>query len=482
MQNPLETPNRQQVQKLLEERLAAVDEVTRETVSVEWRGTSLPVTVVAVPVDLLYYNPETHRIRAQRSLNSGEDENLRVDPYGGQAQSYLHQLLMGDPSEPNKTDPEFVALKSDIREHGMRDPGITTRGGILVNGNTRRAALKELHVEHMRVGVLPADASWRDVELVELSLQLRKDYRRDYSYVNLLLAIDEQIRIGRAQEEVMKDFRISAKTLQKHLWILELINQAITRSKTEVGDNESSLRFVDFENHQGKLEELYRSYSALKQSDPNKAELLKEGRLTALVLGGSKTDLRWVEADFVDTYLVRHLPAGFVPSSDAGAAKRIPGLDITVQPESEALAAAQALSDKLLKARAASLTADLADPANEAASEAAKELGVARDAIQRALDQAGKAARLVKRRLGPADRLSDATEALDLCYEAVAEARATNAFDAVEFDESILNLQNSLEKLAKLLGRDHDIGEQTTAGLKWLLSILPERHHADTEA
>jgi hypothetical protein len=435
-----------------------------------------------MPVDLLYYNPETHRIRAQRTLDPVRDAILQSEPFSDPAQTYLHQLLMGDPTDPNKTDAEFTALKTDISLHGMRDPGIITRSGILVNGNTRCAALRELDIEHMAVGVLPADAAWRDIELVELSLQLRRDYRRDYSYVNLLLAIDEQLDLGRGKEEVCKDFRITAKTLRKHMWILELIHQAIERSTSHVGDTTHKLRLVDFENHQGKLEELYRSYNALSQSDAEKAEMLKEARLSGLVLGGSKTDLRLVEPDFVEGYLERNLPKDFLPAAGPRKGKTIPGLDISAQGTSGQLATAQLLTDKLLKARATVEGAG-SDPAPRDDSQAAstKELATARDAFSKALEHAGKTALLKKRRFGPPERLSDAADDVALCYQAVVEARATDAFDLSEFDESLLNFRTQVEALAKLVGREVE-DDTLCEGVSWLLGTLNGSGIAQSDA
>lgn len=178
LQNP---PNADDVQKVVEERIRALDTIkgAQETVTVEWRGQQHHIPVISMPVDLLHYNPDTHRIRAQRSIDPDREQDLEADPFGESAQNYLHQLLMGDPSDPSKIDPSFTALKDDLREHGQSEPGIVTRSGVLVNGNTRQAALKELGEKNIRVGVLPPDAGHDDLQSIELSLQLRKDHRRE---------------------------------------------------------------------------------------------------------------------------------------------------------------------------------------------------------------------------------------------------------------------------------------------------------------
>jgi hypothetical protein len=182
-----------------------------------------------MPVDLLHFNPDTHRIRAQRSMDPDRERKLESDPFGETAQNYLHQLLMGDPTDPSKIDPSFIALKDDLREHGQTDPGIITRSGVLINGNTRRAALKEIGEKNIRVGVLPPDAGHDDLQSIELSLQLRKDHKRDYSFMNFLLAVDERAVAGELAANIQRDFHIQATTYERSRWILEFVREALDR-------------------------------------------------------------------------------------------------------------------------------------------------------------------------------------------------------------------------------------------------------------
>src|SRR5690606_23628532 len=129
-------------------------------------------------------------------------EVLNANPWCEQAQEYLAYLLRCNPANPDQEDPDFRALVEELDDFGQREPGIITDEGILVDGNTRCAALRELGVKNIRVGILPPDAGRRDINDVELALQLRRDKRRDYSYVNRLIAIEEQINAGRLPEDV----------------------------------------------------------------------------------------------------------------------------------------------------------------------------------------------------------------------------------------------------------------------------------------
>lgn len=451
---------------IIEERLAASRsaEGVQETVSIEWRGSSMHLPVISMPVEILYYNPATHRIRAQRSIDSSRDQDLDNDPYGDLGQAYLHQLLKGDPTNPESVDPAFEALKEDLKVHGQSDPGIITRSGVLVNGNTRRAALSELRQEHIRVGVLPPDASLDDLRSIELALQLRKDHKRDYSFMNFLLAIEERILQGRPASEITADFRIKAATLERHLWILSLIREAIGRSRIVASDGTPvSLRLVDFEEQQGKLEELYRAYSALKVKAPDEAEALREQRLLAITLNKSKTDVRLIEADFLSRYAKPLMPKS---TSNGATSVRIPGTQLSAPGPSAVVEAIKASTTAVLQAKAA--TQIHVNVSNTERTAAEQLLATTHTALDNGLDLAGRQGRVLKKKLEAADRLSDANDALELTLEAVAGAKATGNFSVSDLEDGIGAMRLNLHKLAQIVSRG---SSEATDGVRWLQAI-----------
>ena len=465
--NSITPPNTDDVKHVVEERLRALEGMSgaQETVTVEWRGAPRTVPVISMPIELLSYNPDTHRIRAQRSTDPARERELEADPYGASAQGYLHQLLMGDPSNPNVIDPSFTALKDDLKEHGQRDPGIITRAGVLINGNTRQAALKEVGERYIRVGVLPPDAGHDDIQSIELSLQLRKDHRREYSFMNFLLAVDERAVAGQLAANIQADFRIKASSYEQMRWILDFVREAIERSKVTVDNHtQISLRLVDFETHQGKLEELYRAYTALKTKSPDDAEALRQQRLLAVVMNKSKTDLRLIEADFIERYMKSALPT--TAPSGAAPTVRIPGTSISVAGPSDRVQVLKQLTTDVLRARSIATTPGASSPAE--ISKAADLLSKIDQSLSKGLDHAGKQARVVKRRFAPADRVSDAGDDLDLAVAAVAEARATGNFEPADLDESLITLRVSLEKLAAIVTRSSDCSGE---GVAWLCAL-----------
>ncbi|MGY1947779.1 ParB N-terminal domain-containing protein [Nocardia asiatica] len=462
-------PDTASTRLLVEERLKEQRENigVAETLTVEWRGRPLHVQVIDMPLDALYYNPGTHRIRAQRSLDPRRDAELAADPWCPEGQDYLRYLLTIRPSEPDRRDPAFDELKKSLEEHKQNEPGLITRDGILVNGNTRCAALRELNTTmSMRVGVLPESCTWEDINDVELSLQLRPDNRRDYSYINRLLAIDEQrVQLKRDLSVIAKVFHTTTKACERDLWVLAQLRDLIHRSTTADG---MSLRLVDLERSQEKLAELYRAYDREQKKSKERADLLKEARLAAIVLDFSKTDVRFIEADFQSRYLDKTLPEQFKATEvTAPSAVEIPGLNRIVKTSGAKVTAARAVTDALLRAKAVEAAGEAATPAEQSA--AAAVIASYQDAFNEAIDTAGRDIRLRKKRLAGPDRIIDACKDLEQCITDLVMSRGNGSLDEGAFDDALDQLRTVLGKLSIEGQRSIDLPGN---GLAWLIAAV----------
>ncbi|UKA50996.1 transcriptional regulator [Arthrobacter sp. FW305-123] len=461
-------PKGEEIKAVIDQRLKQAMTEDGAKVTIDWRGEPRHLYVVSLPVAMLYFNPDTHRIRAQRTLDQQRDKAIEEDPWGQAAQEYLHDLLRQRPANPDQTDPDYVALMDELDDAGQREPGIVTPHGILVDGNTRAAALIDLGERNIKVGVLPEDTSRQDINAVELSLQLRKDRRRDYSYINRLIAIDEELGRGRSEIDVAKDFNIKLGTLQRDRWVYALILDAIDRSKTDDG---ATLRLVDFEEHQEKLRELHRDFTKLATTDPDAAKCLMQARLAMVLLDYPKTSLRLAEADFYTRYLESRLTEDLKPTVTDSETVSIPGIPGANLPsQSSASAAAEALTDHLLRAKAAAGDGKFSSPAEVAIASAV--MKQARDTFDVAVKLAGQNAELVKRQTAVPERLTDAADYVTQCASEFAEAKAKRALDDDAFDDALIVLRESLESLARQAGRTFSAPGE---GVAWLLQAVRSR-------
>ncbi len=454
---------------LVEERLNDLRESTgvSETLTVEWRGTPQHVQVIDVPLDALHYNPGTHRIRAQRSLDPSRDADLTADPWSPESQDYLEYLLTVRPADPKRRDPDFEKLKENLGEYKQNEPGLITRDGILVNGNTRCVALRELKgATTMRVGVLPASCTWEDINAVELALQLRHDERREYSYINRLLAIEEQIfQLNRDLSMVAKIFRTTTKACERDLWILAQLRELIKRSATVSG---MSLRLMDLEQSQEKLSELYRAYHEEAVKSKDRAELLKESRLAAIVLDFAKTSIRFIDTDFQGRYLDRDLIDRYATSEiDTESAVSIPGLNRSVATVGADVKAARALTDTLLHAKAIAAAGEDASPSEYIA--ASKVITSYKTSFDKAIISAGRDHMLRKKRLAAPERIANACKDLEQSITDIVMSRGNSSLDVEAFDDALDELHGVLGKLVVEARRTIDLPGN---GLTWLIAAV----------
>ncbi|WP_194927342.1 hypothetical protein [Catenulispora pinisilvae] len=456
-------------QELVEKRLDLVRKggQTAETTRVEWRGRPVDLPVITMPVNDLYYNPATHRIGAQRAHDPARDVALTSDPWSEQSQLYLHQLLQNKPSNPDELDPEFTALMEDLQYRGQNDPALITPSGILVNGNTRRAALKELRQQNIRVGVLPEDWDWTDVAAVELSLQLRKEHRRDYSYINEIITIAEEVSNGRSIEEIARAFGKQAKTIKQSLWVLATIDNAVARSEVTLSDGTvARMRRMDFEGHQETLREIYVKYTGMKASYPDQAERRLEASVMAVLSDQAKTAIRaiWaVERDFDDAYLEPALPEDFVSGTGGTGGIDIPGLDITLDADDAKVERARSRTDVILHAKAMSTAADKLTPREVTKTSAL--LTETKMAVTESLRKAQRDVSFTQRKLAAADRLAEATDIIETCIDDIGKARSLNVMDHDVLDESLEALREVIVRLATAASRGV---AEPGKGLSWL--------------
>ena len=121
----------------------------------------------------------------------------------------------------------------------------------------------------------------------------------------------------------------------------------------------------------------------------------------------------------------------------------------------------------MLRARAVVDASTTTAPA-EGLARASARLSEVGSAIDKALDQAGKHGRVIKRRLAAAERLGDARDDLQLAAEAVAEARSTRNFDPDDIDDVLREIGDQLQTLAQLVARS---GSADGDGLAWLRAV-----------
>ena len=259
---------------------------------VEFRGESLPLEVVRINVSVPLLNHDNSRLRAQLKSHPQGDVVLR-SPMESESQEIIADLLRG-------TD-QYEKLCEQLEDKGQVEPGVVTRDGMLVDGNTRLVALRDIGKTGIDVAVLPTSATDDDFFDVEASIQLRKLVHRDYTYTNQLLLVASLKHRFDSHDAIFKALdwkRDGAKRLAEHDRRLALVEEAreLTGRPYEFFDDKQEL-----------IKDLDNAYQTLLYTDPEAAEQLKQNRIFALEIGLNKDEVRAIDEDFVAEEIAPHL-------------------------------------------------------------------------------------------------------------------------------------------------------------------------------
>ncbi|MGY4257626.1 hypothetical protein ACVI1L_004694 [Bradyrhizobium sp. USDA 4516] len=271
-----------------------------ERIQLPWRGSQIMATVVRVPLDAVVLNPRSHRIRSQLESNT-EAALVSSVPFEPRAQSIITEIL--------RTTDKFDDLKANLRDVGQTDPGVVSVAGLLVNANTRCVALRDINARDIRVAVLPDDATDEDIDRLELNLQMVRDFRRDYTFTNELLFIEElvtryhytPINIATEMNWVSRTDAAATRRAEEEVQT-RLRMLAIIRELQAMGANR--LRLVEFDAMRQAISELDSEFERINAIDPMEAQRVKDMRLTGLLANVGYRELREIKEGFLDEFLL----------------------------------------------------------------------------------------------------------------------------------------------------------------------------------
>ncbi len=207
---------------------------TGRTTQIRFRGQLIDLPHVTVPLDLPLYR--TANIRTiVRQAQYVSDNELREDFFTrGQedvsTQRAQHSLLV--PLAKSDRANIYDVLGEEAEQ---TEALIVTASGVVLNGNRRLCAMRELfhsdsskyrRFESVQVAVLPADANDDDLAQIETDLQIAPDMRLDYGWVEESLALRRQFNdLGWDMAKAALHWRETEPELNKRLSMLALAEE-----------------------------------------------------------------------------------------------------------------------------------------------------------------------------------------------------------------------------------------------------------------
>jgi len=266
----------------------------RRTETLEYRGQSRSLEVVILNPSLPLLNHDNSRLAAQLSSHPQKLDVLS-HPTSETSQDTLSGLL--------RNTEKFKDLREEMEALGQQSPGIITRDGVLVNGNTRLVAARDIGADGFVVAVLPDDATSEDCFDIEMALQLRKLTHQDYTFTNRVLLISRFLERGHSEDELCKRMnwmRGGRKKLEQHQRLLALVEEIRTKS-------ENPLDYAFFDDKEQMLKDLDQKFESLSAVSLADAQQMKWTRILGMVLGVNKDQVRAIDEDFVGGALARRV-------------------------------------------------------------------------------------------------------------------------------------------------------------------------------
>jgi hypothetical protein len=212
---------------------------------VPWRGGYLKAPVINVPQSLLVYRVDNGRLIGElreHASRGGEDlQTLAARQEALDVQRLLHGLLVAKASDP--TGPILQELE---RIGQQAEPLLITAEGVLINGNRRLAAMRQLLArdpdaygafKEVFAAVLPAEAGVADLEAVEAALQMAPETKLAYGWVSRRLKMRRQRdELGLSVEAICEASRLSGPAqLERELAELALAETYLGDYRREPG-------------------------------------------------------------------------------------------------------------------------------------------------------------------------------------------------------------------------------------------------------
>jgi len=210
---------------ILKQRIETAEQEGGPTFDVPFRGKPKSLRRIRVETDFPLYRIQsgrTHRAQAAYLDNHRQQpQDFFSDPEDPKVQRAQHEILLGMINEKD--------LSTDLHHRGQLAPIVLTKDGYVVDGNRRLAALRERKEEYVNAVVLPPDAESSEIYETEIELQMQRETKAPYNWIDQLLHIEYGIKeLNEKPELVARRMRLTKEDINRELGKLALVKQYLS--------------------------------------------------------------------------------------------------------------------------------------------------------------------------------------------------------------------------------------------------------------
>lgn len=249
------------------EYLRARSRIGKRTVPA-WPRQDKELTLAELEVDWVRFSTLNHRTKAEQRAEiarTKKNDLFRSDPLGISTQAAQYEIL--------RKQQGFGELKSDLKVRGQQEPAIVTADGILINGNRRTAAMRSLYLDdnhlacrYVKCLVLPDDATSEELVDLETELQIARDFKQDYGWINEAFLIEELF------DRENRDFNRVAQRMHRDLSDVRSRYEKLQQVHQLVALSAGIRQHIDFNENESAFDELTRH---IKSKGPAEAESVR---------------------------------------------------------------------------------------------------------------------------------------------------------------------------------------------------------------
>lgn len=214
-----------------------------------YRNESHDLPVVRLPIGLPVYRIGNYRTNILQLRWIKEKEKSPTFFSNGEENESVQKIqhdFLWDLAQAEKGS--VTSIIDTLQAERQREPILISASGVIVNGNRRLAAMRELYNEspedyesfsHIDCMVLPQNASEDDLKDIEVRLQMTPETRLPYGWINECMAIKDLRDRGRTVETIGSMMRMDAPKVKDKLLMLTEIDLYLKDWKKAELDYES---------------------------------------------------------------------------------------------------------------------------------------------------------------------------------------------------------------------------------------------------
>lgn len=169
----------------------------------DFRSQKSKLKVIRVDINLPVYRMENFRTYTDQKEYIAK-EKLDADYFlKGQELQSVQQKQHDILKKLSETKKGTVPLIGDVlQKDGQRERLLISSTGVVINGNRRLSAMRELGTEYVDCMVLPADATADEIVDIEANLQAKSETKLDYDWIGDAQLINRLVNMGRSSKDI----------------------------------------------------------------------------------------------------------------------------------------------------------------------------------------------------------------------------------------------------------------------------------------